>query len=331
VGGTCYTEVPYICIPSFNPCAFDLCDEQTGCYTYFQPAGTSCSEGNLCNGNEVCDGGYACLPGAPVVCGALDQCHAAGACDPASGACSNPALADGTSCNDGNVCTTGETCMAGACTPASNGSNEPNPRTNGYYKRLCHGPHSGDELTDADALCVASVAHTFAGVSTVADLCAELTPSQPNNDPCDRSDDDLMVLALNICRARVCTAQSIDSQCGGNANVGQSLAESDAILSSPSRDGDSCGHAKCLDEEINTGRALELNTLVLRLEGIGVRLDWHPPYLDDGSAHPAAYHVWRRSHGSLAPFVQIGVVTEPTFLDEAAIGAYQYEVTAVMN
>ena len=331
VGGSCYADVPYVCFPSFNPCAFELCDEQIGCYTHFQPAGTPCSDGNLCNGDEVCDGAYACLPGAPVVCGALDQCHAAGACDPASGACSNPAKPDGTTCNDSDLCTTGESCVAGACTPASSGLNEPNPRTNGYYKRLCHGPHSGDELTDGDALCVATVAQTFVGISTVADLCAELDPSQPNNDACDRTDDDLMVLALNICRARVCTAQSIDSQCGDNANVGQSLTESDAILGNTSRDASGCAHAKCLDEEINTGRALELNTLVLRIEGIGVRLDWHPPYLDDGSAHPTAYHVWRRSQGSLSPFVKIGVVTEPTFLDAAAIGAYQYEVTAVMN
>jgi hypothetical protein len=95
-----------------------------------------------------------------------------------------------------------------------------------------------------------------------------------------------MVLALNICRARVCAAQSIDSQCGGNASVGQSLTESDAILQSPSRNEDTCAHAKCLDEEINTGRALEMNSLGLRREGSGFRLDWRPPYLDDGTGHP---------------------------------------------
>ena len=32
---------------------------------------------------------------------------------------------------------------------------EPNPHTRGYWKRLCQGPHSGDELTDGDAACVA--------------------------------------------------------------------------------------------------------------------------------------------------------------------------------
>jgi hypothetical protein len=209
---------------------------------------------------------------------------------------------------------------------------EPNPRTNGYYKSLCQGPHSGDALTDADAACVASVASTFGGISTVADLCAELTPSQPNNDPCDRSDDDLLVLALNICRARMCTAQSIDSQCGDNADVGASLSESNAIQADPSRNAAACDHAKCLDEEINTGRALEMNSLLLRRESGGIRLDWSPPYLDDGTGPPSQYHVWRRSQGSLAPFVQIGATVEANFLDTTAdVGAYQYEVTAVMH
>jgi len=210
--------------------------------------------------------------------------------------------------------------------------NEPNPRTNGYYKSLCHGSHSGDALTDADATCVASVAHTFTGISTVAELCAELEPSHPNNDTCDKTDDDLMVLALNICRARVCTAQSIDSQCGGNANVGQSLAESDGILGSASRNDGTCAQAKCLDEEINTGTALELNSLTVTVEAGAIRLDWSPPYLDDGSGHPIRYNVWRRPQGSVLPFRKIGEATEPTFIDLiAGSGAFQYEVTAVMD
>jgi hypothetical protein len=187
-------------------------------------------------------------------------------------------------------------------------------------------------LTDADATCVGLIAPTFAGISTVADLCAMLEPSHPNYDPCDRSEDDLIVLALNICRARVCSAQSIDSQCGGNGTVGQSLAESDAILNDASRSAATCAHAKCLDEEINTGRALELDSLTLRREGSGVRLSWNPPYLDDGSAHPSKYNVWRRQQGSLAAFTKIATTTEATFVDAlSAGGAFQYEVTAVMN
>ena len=41
--------------------------------------------------------------------------------------------------------------------------------------------------------------------------------------------------------------------------VAASFAESDALLSDPGRDRAACARAKCLDEEINTGRALAPN------------------------------------------------------------------------
>jgi hypothetical protein len=274
-------------------------------------AGTSCADSNACNGVELCDGTGTCAPGTPPTCNDNNSCTD-DSCSPATGCVhtnnTNP-------CDDGNLCTTGETCQSGTCTPAFSGLNAPNPRSNGYYMRLCLGPHSGDQLTDADAVCVRQVATIFAGIATFADLCAVLRPQHPNDDPCDRTSADLMVLALNICRARVCTAQSIDSQCGDNGNVYQSLSESDAILLSPLRNAETCAHAKCLDEEINTGRALELNSLGLRREGSAIRLDWRPPYLDGGTGHPSKYHVWRRVQGSLAPFAKIGTTTNPTYLD----------------
>ena len=78
-------------------------------------------------------------------------------CAPVTGLCAPADVAAGTACEDGSDCTTGDACQAGVCTPAHSGLDEPNPRTNGYYKRLCQGPHSGDQLTDADAACVASI------------------------------------------------------------------------------------------------------------------------------------------------------------------------------
>jgi hypothetical protein len=327
-GGSCHAGAPIACNDN-NGCTDDACNPATGCV--FTNNANPCSDGNACTRGDVCGGG-SCRAGAPVVCGATDQCHDAGACNPATGTCSSPAKPDGTACDDASLCTTGETCQSGTCTPASSGLNEPNPRSSGYYKRLCIAPHSGDQLTNADAVCVGTVAHAFAGISTAADLCAEILPSQPNSDPCDKTDDELMVLALNICRARVCTLQRIDSQCGSNDTVGQSLAESDAIQSSASRSADICAHSKCLDEEINTGRALEMNTLTLRREGSSVRLSWRVPYLEDGTGQPTRYHVWRRVAGSLAAFTKIGTTSLTSYLDSASgSGAFEYEVTAVMN
>jgi len=249
-----------------------------------------------------------------------------------TGVCLHPNQPDGQLCTDGIACTTGDLCLAGVCTPTSSGLNEPNPRTNGYYKRLCHGPHSGDQLVDSDAGCVAEITATFAAITTVAQICEVIEPSHPNNDKCDQAEDDLMVVALNICRARVCTTQSIDSRCGSNDSVGQSLAESDAILDSPSRNFDTCSHAKCLDEEINTGSALELNSLTMNREQGGVRLTWLPPYLSDGSPAPEKFHVWRRAQGSLSPFVRIGEVADPTFLDmESGSDSWDYEITFVIH
>jgi hypothetical protein len=269
------------------------------------PAGSACDDGNTCTSDS---------------------------CDPATGGCSHASLPDGRLCSDGNLCTTGDACLAAVCTPTSSGLNEPNPRTNGYYKRLCHGPHSGDQLVDDDAGCVAQVTTTFAGITTVAQLCDVIEPSHPNNDTCDRNEGDLMVLALNLCRARVCTAQPIASTCGGHDTVGDSLAESDAILNDPARNFDTCSHAKCLDEEINTGRALELNSLTLNREAGGVRLTWLPPHLNESIAAPDGFHVWRRAHGSLSPFVKIGEAIDPTYLDtQSGSDSWDYEITVVMG
>ena len=326
--GLCQAGAPADCDDG-NPCTDDSCEPWAGCVHANNSA--ACDDGNACTGWDACEDGV-CVGHDPVVCPVADQCHVGGACDPATGSCSYAAKPDGTTCDDGDLCTTGETCQAGTCTPAFSGLTEPNPRTDGYYRGLCHGSRSGDQLTDADARCVGALVRTFAGFATVADLCAELTPSQPNNDPCDRTDDDLVALALNICRARVCTAQSIESQCGANTSVGQSLSEVDAILADAGRNGTTCALAKCLAEEVNTGRALGSNSLRLAREAGGIRLSWTPPYLDDGNGAPSQYHVWRRVRGSSAPFTKLASTSAVSYLDATSgDGAFEYEVTAVMN
>ncbi len=328
--GQCVGGPPPNCDDN-NPCTADSCDPATGCVNAPTP-GASCSDGNACTVGDSCNAAGQCVSGAPVVCVALDQCHDAGVCDPFSGACSNPAKPDGTVCNDNNLCTTGDHCEAGSCTYTFNGLNEPNPRTKGWYKGLCQNPHSGDMLTDADAVCVGQITSTFAGISTVAQICDVLMPSHPNNDACGKDEDELMTLALNICRARVCTAQDIDSKCTDNTSVGQSFSQSDVIFSDPSRGDPTCDSGACMDREVNNGSAIEMNSLTLALENGSVRLTWEPPYLNDGGGHPKSYNVYRRVAGSLAPFTLIGNTAQTTYLDTTGgETAWEYEVTEVMN
>jgi len=309
-----------------NLCTTDTCDPASGCVNTNNNA--PCDDGNACTQSDSCSGGV-CVGHNPVVCSASDQCHVAGVCDPSTGFCSNPNAANGTACDDGNTCTTSDACLDGVCTGPNTALEEPNPRTNGYYKRLCIGPHSGDMLTAADAACVAEVAPlTFGSVATVADICTVIQPSQPNNDKCQQSEDDLMVLALNICKARVCPVQGIDSQCGSNTSVAQSLAETDAIFSDPARNFDTCQHGKCLDEEINTGRALEMNSMRIAKATVGVTLTWQQPYVDNGQTIQT-YKVWRRPIGTSA-FVKIANVNGLSFTD-TTVGEFEYEVTAVKH
>jgi hypothetical protein len=263
-----------------------------------------------------------------VICTASDQCHVAGVCSPGTGLCSNPAKADGAACDDGNTGTSGDSCQAGICTGGSACTSTNDPKSKGWYKSLCHNSHSGDSLTNADAACVGALTSTFGGISTVAQICAVLEPSQPNNDKCSKAEDQLMTLALNICKQRVCPTNGIDSSCGNSESVAQSLAESDAIFDSPSRTTAQCDHAECLSKEINNGHALEPDSLLSVREGVNIRLNWQIPYVDDDRGAPRDYSIWRRAVGSKAAFVKIGTVTGLTYLDTTVgAGSWEYDLT----
>jgi len=265
-----------------------------------------------CTADADCDDGNPCTD---------DACSAETGCVYTNNA--NP-------CDDGNPNTSGDSCHAGVCTGGPGCTSTHDPKSASWYKSLCHNPHSGDSLTDANAACVGALTRTFAGIAEVADICGVLDPAHPNSDPCAKAEDELMALALNICKQRVCTNDSLDSRCGSSSSVGQSLAESDGIFSDPSRTNAQCADAECLDKEINNGHALELDSLSLSLEGGHVRLRWAPPPWDDGTGAPRSYRVWRRPLGPAVPFVLIGTATGSTFLDgSAGTGNWLYNLTAV--
>jgi uncharacterized repeat protein (TIGR01451 family) len=357
-----------------NACSDDSCDEATGCAHVPSASGTACSDGNACtvqdacdganvcvggtplacddgnacNGVETCDSVSGCVPGVPVVCAPPDQCHTAGTCQSGTGLCSYPELPDGTVCDDGNSGTSGDTCQGGVCTGTSCNT-QPKPKSAGYYKKLCKGghghPHGGDALTNADAVCVGQLTATFAGISTVDDICAVYDHDSsashdtngPNGKECNNGERELMGLALNVCRDRVCLSQEVDSSCSGGphdhtlTSVAASLAAADAILADPARNKTTCKDAKCLAKEVNNGKGLHHTSLTLNKEpgaGNKIRLNWDSPVMDDGSGEASSYTVWRRALNADAVFIRLAVTPNLTFLDATSgTGTWEYEVT----
>jgi hypothetical protein len=345
--GNCVTGPPLDC-DDHNPCTNDACDAALGC-THVNNSAT-CDDGNACSTGDRCFAGT-CRPTGTVFCYPTDGCHYYGTCNPQTGACSNPPYPDGTFCDDGDLCTRGETCQAGVCTPAINGLEHPDPKTSGYYIQLCEKldagqlPWHGDYLTDEDAYCVGALTATFNYFYWVGDICDVIhrgdhggashggPGSGPDGNACDKGENELIATAINLCRARLCRQQRIDSQCHGNAGttVAASFGDADAILYSADRTATTCRDAVCELREINTGHALELTSLTLAREAGGVRLTWQAPILDDGTGSAAGYEIWRRPLRSSHPFTRIDTTTAESYLDAAgAADSWEYAVTAVI-
>ena len=82
--------------------------------------------------------------------------------------------------------------------PASSVGLECDPRTQGFWKRQCRGPHPSGEheqLPDR-APCVAATT-TFSGLADATQICDELHPF-PTNDKCQQAEAQLMALLLNL-------------------------------------------------------------------------------------------------------------------------------------
>ncbi len=307
--GCVYTEIS---CDDENACTADSCDAASGCSNTPIPA----DDGNACT-SDSCDP----LTGAhfePIDCNDNNACTA-DSCDPDSG-CVNTVI----SCDDGNECTADSCDVTYGCInteiPGCGCSGEPNPHTRGYWKRLCQGPHSGDELTADDAACVASLGGAFASVDSVADICDALAGG---GNQCTQAGVELMSLALNLCHADVCASTPIDSQYSGNTTVGGSYAQADGILTG----GGDCLLAKGLGSEINTGRAIHVDGVTLsKAAGGGARLTWTA--MGGGTTPVVKYNVWRRVAGSMNAFVKIGETTTLTF-DDVSPGKFEYEVTPV--
>jgi hypothetical protein len=233
-------------------------------------------------------------------------------------------------CNDGNSCTNDACDPASGCVHTSNNTCGANPHGRGYWKRLCRGPHpSGDFYTMVDVDCLNNTC-TFGSITSTADICDRLQPN-PNNDKCEQAEAQFMTLMLNVCRGRISAVDTIDSTCGGApGTVGQSLAQADALLCSPARDRASCASAQCLSEELSSGKAMHVTSLVVsRLSSSSLKLSWTPPYVESGNVSGLKYRVWRRPISESA-FTLLTETTRLEFIDTmAGTGNFQYEVSVV--
>ncbi len=253
------------------------------------------------------------------------------ACLPFSGQCSQKVSKEWLNCDDGDPCTDDSLDPMTGCVHTENAfcCTEINPKTIGYYKRLCKGPLPGDQLTQSDADCVRH-SSTFPHVMSVADICAVLPPNLVS-DKCEQAEEQFMALLLNRCRNRVCDAQAIHPSCSTHATVGQTIQHSDSLLATASRTRDECTHAQCESEEIDSGDALGLNTVrVAPGAAEAVHLTWEVPSSDAIQPAPGKYHVWRRHLAGVA-WTLIGEV-QVLFYDDGVLGDgfnYAYEVTPV--
>jgi hypothetical protein len=128
------------------------------------------------------------------------------------------------------------------------------PRTQGFWKRQCKGPHpEGPALGPL----VDSVnnATTFAAVASTGDICSEVDSFVPPNDKCEQAEAQFMAVLLNRASGRLTGNCCISSGLTPATNVGGAIVEIDGLLSNPGRTFDDCVRAQAIADAINTGAA----------------------------------------------------------------------------
>jgi len=266
-------------------------------------------------------------------------------CDPVSG-CSHLPL----DCSDGNSCTD-DSCdpATGACVHTDSGSCTENPKSLGYWQRVCRGTGNvQDAVTQSDVSWMAAHSCTLGPPQntnvSVELICRILTNTYRYG--CSDAAQEFLALSLNLSRGRVSFTDRIDSHCTDHTTVAQSYTDADhhlcndqLVLGGTSLSGGGpgtpnpyCELHECECREINQGRALHVHGLIVsRLANGDLHLAWIPPLgdADDFSATPGRYRIWRATTSG-GPFVQIAEVADTSFDDTAAVGErLVYDVTPV--
>jgi len=140
----------------------------------------------------------------------------------------------------------------GGCTPVE----DPKPRTQGFWKRVCEGPHpSGEHENLPDYVDCVNDAATFDAVTTVDLLCERLHPD-PKDDKCEQAEAQFMALLLNVCSGRVAECNCVVDPYLGETTVGEAADFIDGLLSDPDRTFEDCVLAQAIADRINNGLTL---------------------------------------------------------------------------
>ncbi len=131
---------------------------------------------------------------------------------------------------------------------------DPDGRTQGFWKRVCRKPHPSGEHENLSGYvdCVTAAA-TFADVDDVDGLCDRLTPD-PRNNKCEQAEAQFMALTLNLCSGRMEMCNCIDDP--EFETVGEAVNFIDGLLSDPDRTVEGCMLAQGIADDINNGLTL---------------------------------------------------------------------------
>jgi hypothetical protein len=130
------------------------------------------------------------------------------------------------------------------------------PRTQGFWKRQCRGPHpSGEPDRLPDYVDCVNDTMTFAGVGDVSGICEALRPL-PRHDKYAQAEAQFMALVLNVCSGRLHRGCCISTRLSPATSVGEAMAEIDTLLSNPNRTRADGVQAQALADAINSGTAL---------------------------------------------------------------------------
>ena len=147
--------------------------------------------------------------------------------------------------------------------PSSEPVEDPDVRTQGFWKRVCARPHPSGEHENLPGYvsCVNATA-TFMDVHNAYAICDRLNPTpkkkrgKSSGKKGEQAEAQFMALLLNVCSGRVETSNCVDDPVLGETTVGDVVMVIDELLSNSLRTFEDCVYAQAFADRINNGLTL---------------------------------------------------------------------------